>query len=336
MDHKQLDDYFRTITDSERKYMAEGHNTFFDDLKTVVIDGPEKIEAKLLYNISNYIHHNRANSMYIKKNSRFCITPYHIHDWVEISYMYSGSCTQKINGNEYQQKKGQVVLIDRDTPHELSYMNENDILISIMIKPEYLNTNFFNRLSKENILTDFFIKALSNERLHHSYIIFPENSDTKLEFYMNELFCEMIEASPYNEDRIDSLFTLILCELIELYSVQKEVVYERNKETSMIAILRYIETNYADCSLESVARHFGLNTSYLSFLIKKKLNTSYIELIQKQRLKSAKTYLLNTDLSIVQIANTVGYDNMNFFYKKFKKLYGVTPSEYRKQNKNNE
>ena len=335
MDHIQLDDYFRKITESEKKYIAAGHNTFFDDLETVIIEGPERIEAKVLYNTDNYKHHNRANSMYIKKNSRFCITPYHIHDWVEIGYMYSGSCIQTINGARYTQKKGQVVLIDKDTPHELSFMNEDDILISIMIKPEYLNTNFFNRLSKDNILTDFFINALSDERLHNSYIVFPENDDEKLEFYMNELFCEMIEASPYIEDRVDSLFTLILIELIGLYSAQKEVVFEQSKETSLVAILRYIEDNYADCSLESVAQHFALNPSYLSYLIKKKLNTNYIDLIQKQRLKSAKTYLMNTDLSVVQIANNVGYDNMNFFYKKFKNQYGVTPSEYRKRNKEN-
>lgn len=336
MDHIQLDNYFRKITDSEKKYIAQGHNTFFDDLETVIIDGPERIEAKVLYNTNNYQHHNQANSMYIKKNSRFCITPYHIHDWVEIGYMYSGSCKQKINGKEYTQRKGQVILIDKDTPHELSFMKEDDILISIMIKPEYLNAGFFNRISNDNILTSFFINTLSNERLHNSYIVFPENQSTKLSFYMNELFCEMIDASPYNEDRIDSLFTLILCELIELYSMQKEVVFEQSGEASLVAIVKYIENNYRNCSLESVADHFALNPSYLSFLIKKKLNTNYIDLIQRQRLKSAKTYLMNTNMSVVEIANTVGYDNMNFFYKKFKKLYGATPSEYRKQNKGNE
>ena len=332
MDYEQLHQHLMRITNSEKHYMKEGRNTFFDALDTVTIQGKEKIEAKVLYNTINYPIHNESSTMYIKKNSRFCVTPYHIHDWVEINYMYSGSCTQKINGTTYQIQSGETILIDKYTPHEISYLNENDILVSIMIKPEYLSTGFFNRLSKDSILTEFFINALNKEKEHNSFILFPSQDSRKLSLYMKEFFCEMIEPSSYNTDILDSLLTLILCELIELYYSKKEVITEGIKATSLVSVLKYIENNFNSCTLEEVASHFGLNSSYLSTLIKKKLNINYLELVQKQKIKTAATLLLNSELSIVQVAEQIGYENMSFFYKKFKEQYGCSPKQYRAMN----
>ncbi|MEY2191143.1 helix-turn-helix domain-containing protein [Neobacillus sp. BF23-41] len=48
-------------------------------------------------------------------------------------------------------------------------------------------------------------------------------------------------------------------------------------------------------------------------------------------MKNACTLLENTDFTIYQIANKVGYTNITFFYKSFKKIHGITPAEYRKK-----
>ncbi len=217
MTPKQLHQYMSQITKSEEKYREIGRNTFFDTLKDIIIPGNLPLQIKLLNNIIHYPICNQASTIYLKKHSRFCITPYHIHEWVELNYMYSGCCTQTINRNEYHLQQNQVVLIDKDTPHEIGYLGENDILFSFMIKPEYLTSNFFNRLSKDSIVTEFFINAMNQEKEHNNFIYFPSHESRKLPIYMAELACEMIEPSPYNIDIIDSLITLILCELINVY-----------------------------------------------------------------------------------------------------------------------
>lgn len=331
MTPEQLHQYMHQITKSEEKYREVGRNTFFDTLEDITLPGEPPIKAKLLNNIFNYPIRNQASTIYLKKHSRFCPTPYHIHEWIEINYMYSGNCTQTINRNEYHLQQNQVILVDKDAPHEIGYLNENDILFSFMIKPEYLNSNFFNRLSKDSIVTEFFINAMNQEKEHNNFIYFPSHESRKLPIYIAELACEMIAPSSYNIDIIDSLLTLILCELIDVYNQHLENSDKITNASSMISILRYIENNYKTCSLDSVAREFNLSTSYLSALIKKKLNTNYKDLIQKQKLRSSAILLKNTEQSIVEIAHAVGYENMNFFYKKFKDMYGCSPKEYRRQ-----
>lgn len=326
MNPEELRDYFLSETDSEKQYKTLNKNIYFDTLESTIIHG---IEAKILPASFQNKFVNESNSLYLKKNSRFCVTPYHVHDWIEINYLYSGSCTEYINDKEYKLKPGQVVLIDKDTPHKIGYTSKNDILVSIILRPSYLNANFFSRLSKENLMFAFFINAIQAEKEHNNFVFFKSEKNRKVALYMQELACEMIDPSAYNTDIIDSLLTLVLCELMKVYDENNETLQDFAKDTSMAELLRYIETNYATCTLESTAAHFGLNSSYLSSLIKKRLGTNYRDLVLKQRMKIAVSYLRNTDLSITQIANHVGYENMNFFYKKFKEVFHCSPKEYR-------
>ena len=95
------------------------------------------------------------------------------------------------------------------------------------------------------------------------------------------------------------------------------------------AILRYIETNCADCTLESTAAFFHMHPNYLSSYIKKHTNYTYKQLIQNQRLSQAAMLLRTTTLPTCDISIAVGYENTGFFFKKFEEKYGCTPKEYR-------
>ena len=56
-------------------------------------------------------------------------------------------------------------------------------------------------------------------------------------------------------------------------------------------------------------------------------------MLQEKRLDEAEKLILNTDIPVTEIIFSVGYENTNFFYKKFNEKYGVTPREYRLNNK---
>ena len=99
--------------------------------------------------------------------------------------------------------------------------------------------------------------------------------------------------------------------------------------TSISAVLTYIENNFKTCTLTSAADYFGLNPNYLFTLIRQKLNTTYKDLIQKQKLYYAAALLRNSKPTIMEAAYEAGYENMNFFYRKFHEIYGCTPKQYR-------
>ena len=79
------------------------------------------------------------------------------------------------------------------------------------------------------------------------------------------------------------------------------------------------------------AKDLFINPVYLGQLIKKETNSTFAELLNKQRIKAAQQLLLSTNDSIEDICYTVGYSNVGYFYKVFRKLCGKSPKAYRKQ-----
>ena len=94
-------------------------------------------------------------------------------------------------------------------------------------------------------------------------------------------------------------------------------------------VLRYIENNYKVCDLQSTAQQFNLHPNYLSAMLKKYTGSTFNELVQQEKLTAAEKLLLNLDMSVTDVANFVGYQNVSYFYKIFKRKNNCMPNEYR-------
>ena len=96
-------------------------------------------------------------------------------------------------------------------------------------------------------------------------------------------------------------------------------------------IMAYIESNYNDphLSLEGVARIFFISQNHASRVLKNKIGKSYKEYVNDVRIKEAKHLLKNTPMTVVNVANNVGYTDIRAFNRLFKKYTNQTPNEYR-------
>ena len=84
-------------------------------------------------------------------------------------------------------------------------------------------------------------------------------------------------------------------------------------------ILSYLHTHYCEnITLQSVADHFYISHYYLSHLVKKHLGVPMMQYVMQLRISEAQTLLRDTDYTIRQIAQMVGYDNLNYFSQVFK------------------
>lgn len=93
-----------------------------------------------------------------------------------------------------------------------------------------------------------------------------------------------------------------------------------------------IQSHLADSqfSLKSLASDLGFSPTYLSSLIKKELGLPFQDYLVRERVKQAKLLLLTTDLKIYEIAEKVGFEDMNYFTQRFKQIAGVTPRQFKK------
>jgi len=95
-------------------------------------------------------------------------------------------------------------------------------------------------------------------------------------------------------------------------------------------IIDYIEKNYdQDITLKSLARYVMMGENYVSALFKKKTGETLIHYLHRTRVEKAIELLTTTDLPVNRICQNVGFMNDNYFIKIFKRMTGVTPSQYR-------
>ena len=95
--------------------------------------------------------------------------------------------------------------------------------------------------------------------------------------------------------------------------------------------LEYIETKYmGSISLDEVAGINGLSRYHYSRLFKHTVGCSFKEYLNRTRIKAAKRMMENQDMNVSQICYAVGYNDVSYFARVFKKLEGTSPSRYRK------
>lgn len=117
--------------------------------------------------------------------------------------------------------------------------------------------------------------------------------------------------------------------------VKKEVLVRiievEEENLNITKVLDCIRKNYQYITLKDLAQDFHFHENYLSRMIKQHCQVSYRDLLCEIRLKEAEKLLMETDLSVTEIATRIGYHKPNFFFKLFKDHYGKTPIEFRNE-----
>lgn len=107
----------------------------------------------------------------------------------------------------------------------------------------------------------------------------------------------------------------------------------QNSCRSIFEVKKSIRKNYADneLSVKCLAEEVFLTPTYLSALFKKETGQNISDYIVEVRIEKSKEFLKNNKLKLHEIARNVGYNDSNYYAKAFKKMEGVTPSEYREK-----
>lgn len=325
MNHLELDNVLRTFSPHEINYKKNPTKNDFSKENILIIKNWPVIRLEML----DFNSVTNPLPFIIKKHSRFQDFPLHNHAWIELNYMYSGECSQLINGEVLHLKKGEVLLMNANTTHTIKPLDEDDILINIMIPKTYFSISFFNRFSSDSILTTFFIEAMNQGMIQDHYLHFTSEKGSRLNYFFKELLCEYFDHSFSYRDISENLLSLIISELVNNYHKSYDSSPKNESKQEIIPILRYIETRYLSISLDELAQNFDLNPNYLSNLLKKRTGYSFKQIVINQRLLTADRMLQSSYLSVTEIAQSVGFENINFFYKKFKEHYHMTPGEKR-------
>ncbi|MCC8068067.1 MAG: helix-turn-helix domain-containing protein [Clostridiales bacterium] len=153
---------------------------------------------------------------------------------------------------------------------------------------------------------------------------------------IQHLFAEFVTADSYSETLFNNYLQIFYANIIRCSENQYDASLPRKQAAShtlMPAILSYIRQNYHTLSLSALAAHFHYDSAYLSRLIREATGKNYREMITELKISEAKELLALTDRSMEEIAETVGYSGPDHFGYTFRKATGMSPRQYRTQNK---
>ena len=136
-----------------------------------------------------------------------------------------------------------------------------------------------------------------------------------------ELLLMLNQAVPEDEEN----FSVLLNKTVEQFCTHNAAMEDGTE------ILQYVQENFCreDISLEEMASHFGVSREHMSRLFRARTGMRYIDYITKLRMEKAWEMITTTDQSVSDIFRLVGYIDRSSSTKKFKKYFGITPSEAR-------
>lgn len=222
-----------------------------------------------------------------------------------LHYVYSGCGVLRIGDTEYKIHPGEIFLI---RPNQLTYYkadSENPWL--------YRWIEFNGRMS-ERIISAFSEPVISD---------YDDDDDIIGEKFKEFISCGKIpfEAAMEKFWSVIAALTLNSADSAQIRSrnyVQMAELYIRNNINKKITV-------------NDISNHVGINRSYLSRLFKEYKNISPQQYLTTERINTAAQYLKNTDISIVEVAQSVGYSDYHIFNKVFHRYFNTSPSEWRKK-----
>lgn len=264
----------------------------------------------------------------LRPHTRFIDFPPHRHNYVEIIYMCSGATSHFINGDtSLRLKEGDLLLLSRHTIHAVKKAGYDDIAVNFIVLPQFFDYAL-SLIGGENVLGQFLLGNLQNGQAGADYLHFRISGEPSAQNILESMIWNLVRRPP-NSRQINQVSMGLL--FLHLLNHTDRLEAASGSQTHMLIVeaLREIEENYKYSSLSRIAAQNHVSVAYISRLIRLQTGKTYKSILQEKRLSKAAGLLRSSGQSIADVIDAVGYANSSYFYKMFRRQYGVSPHEYR-------
>ena len=258
---------------------------------------------------------------------------YEVH-YLRILYVLSGEMELYIDHKKRNYVAGCLIMANEWTKMEYSQISDEMEVISFLFKKEYFDAYLLNTLMKDSLMTRFFIDNIKSTSNKSSYFVFQFEPNQDVHFLALLLLKQVVKMEYKHNEITKSAFLLFITE-IAMNSDQALSLEDSELTPDLLIhqIMVDIESEYKTVTLSSLAQKYHFHPNYLSPLIKKETGRTFSHLLQQVKMKCATTFLVETEISVQQIAEEVGYTDKTYFFELFKREFGMTPKQYRNQHK---
>ena len=260
----------------------------------------------------------------------FLFVDFHWHDEYEFLILINGSAKVQIETAEYEMKPGDVIFVNKKEIHAIRKEDGQFCeMYAIVVHQELINS-----FANDSIQLKYLMPLEEKERLVQTHI--HGKLDWERDVYSH--LCQIIEADKSRhfcyELFIKSRFMMIFYNLLAHSDVggKKSSFVDINNLERLKIIIKYIRENYGSkITIKEMAGNINMSEGHFCRFFKEITKKTPIEYLNHYRINEARARLTRTDNKILNIAMDVGFENFSYFIKTFKKITGVTPSNYRKE-----
>lgn len=253
----------------------------------------------------------------------------HDHSFFELAYVYRGKFHNVVQDEVTIYEQGDFILMAPSAVHATYVTNLSDYLFNLLLTEDQIMDIINIPLIKNGWIRKFVFGNYYNMRNVPDTLFFHTNDDPFVRNIMETIMLELINEQP-NYLQAACCGTSMLFTVLERFLQNTEnIFYQGNQQ--MDEIFLYIRKHFLTLTLSDLAEHFSYSTSYISHQIKKETGLTFSETILQLKLKQACVYLRDSTMRLYEIAEKCGFYDVSNFCKRFKSMYGITPSEYREK-----
>ncbi len=248
----------------------------------------------------------------------------HWHYDTEIILVEKGEITVTVNGTDTVAKKGEIVFINPKENHSLAPSKIPVKAVAIVFSNKLISfgdDHYFNKKYTSLIINGNLIlprKIMQSSKGYESILSNAKNLLLPLSFNKSEILLNLIGLI-VNLDKFGHL---------------NKTGNENRLKTETETAIKYLKENYGKkITLSEIAEKVHLTKNYLCNIFVRDTGLTVFELLNQIRMEEAEMLLLYSDLRISEIAEKCGFENMGYFIKKFKAVFGTTPTAYKKEHK---
>ena len=260
----------------------------------------------------------------------------HSHDFYELVYVRRGQGAHAIEGRAYPIQAGDVYVISPDERHSYAPTEGGSlVIVNVLWMPslveELLRADAALSDAESLAYIEPFLRGTARfaRRLHLS-----GRMAYRVELLLDEMRHERQSSAPGSHLLLRHLFCALLVLLSRAWEAEAPRENATNPAPQQAGVARaieYIEVNFAaPIRVSDIAAHAAMSESRLAHIFKAQTGRGLIEYLHELRIARACAALLHNNAPVHQIADTVGYTDLRFFHRLFRRHTGCNPTQYRR------
>ena len=256
-------------------------------------------------------------------------TPYHDHDFLELTYVVQGKANHLIGEHSSVIGQGDYFIVDYGVRHKYTQIGQTPfVVINCLFLPRLIDETLTDCRRFQDLADNYLIKFnYRNLADRPTGLIYHDHDG-----HIGQLITCL--SKEYNEKQVGHQ-EMMRCQLIEILIDTMRRVHRPAEAPEESELVQYITRQIGkSCmkklSLAEMAKKCCYSLAYVSKRFKEETGVTFQSYLQTVRIKESCRLLANTSKKIAEISDLVGYSDAKFFNQLFKKQMGMTPREFKK------